>query len=484
MNPSSGCPLSLQWLGVRLTFSCHTIPSSPWGLVRNTHPMRTCLLFLVLVIAATTAPGNDSWPGYRGPTADGRSDSKNVPTTWSETENVRWKAAIHGKGWSSPVVFGNQVWVTTADEFLAENVPPSKKGGAPANPVKEVSFFAVGLDRATGKIIHNLKLGSEENPAYCHPFNSYASSTPFIEQGRLYAHFGSHGTWCVDTVTGQPLWERRDLKCNHFRGAASSPVVYGDLLYLILDGFDLQYVVALNKTTGKTVWKTDRKIKYSNDNGDIKKAYATPALFEIDGKPQLVCPSAECTIAYDPKTGEELWRITHGGMNGSARAVMGGGMLYLTSGHNGKLLAVKPTGTGMLPKDVIVWQVGKGIPSRPSILLDGGLIYAVADNGIASCFDAATGKVVWSDRLDGEFSASPVLVGGHVYACNQIGKTFVLATGRTLNVVAENRLGGDSWQAPRSPGTIFSSARKLTFTASGSRDVFSPSGRVNKLRGE
>lgn len=404
------------------------------------------LTFAALSVVARSS-AIDSWPGYRGPTADGRAGSSTIPTTWSETENVRWKVAVHGRGWSSPVVLGKQVWVTTADETPDNTQPNAKVGGA--KPVKEVSFFAVCLDRETGKVVHDLKLSTEQNPAFSHPTNSYATPTPFVEEGRLYAHFGSHGTWCIDTATGKVLWDRKDLKCNHFRGPASSPVVYGDLLYLIFDGYDLQYVTALDKKTGKTVWKADRKIKYSKDDGDIKKAYATPALFDVGGKPQLVCPSAECTMAYDPKTGEELWRIAHGGMNGSARPVMGGGLLYLTSGHNGKLLAVKaevkPDAAGFLPSEAVGWTVGKDVPTRPSLLLDNGLLYLASDGGVVSCLDAASGKVVWSERLGGTeaFYASPVLAGGHVYFCGESGRTFVVEAGRTkgANVVAENRLG-------------------------------------------
>jgi outer membrane protein assembly factor BamB len=411
--------------------------------------MRTCLLLPLVLVASLGASGGDSWPGFRGPTGDGHYTSTNLPTTWSEKSNIRWKTEIHGKAWSSPVVWGDQVWLTTANELVEEKSPTASKG---ANPVREVTFFAVCVDRASGKILYDGKLGSEANPAFCHPFNSYASSTPFIEQGRLYAHFGSHGTWCLDTVTGKTLWERRDLKCNHFRGPASSVVVSGDLLYLIFDGYDVQYVTALDKTTGKTVWQTDRQIKYSSDNGDIKKAYATPALFEIEGQTQLVCPSAECTIAYDPKTGTELWRIAHGGMNGAGRPVMGGGLLYLTSGHNGKLLAVKPSGRGLLPKESIVWKAEKGVPTRPSLLLDGDMLYMVSDNGIVSGLDAATGKVYWSERLDGEFSASPILAGKHLYCCNQSGKTYVLATGKSFNLIAENRLDGGFMASPAVAG--------------------------------
>jgi outer membrane protein assembly factor BamB len=411
--------------------------------------MRIRPIVLLAALCTSTGLAGDTWPGFRGPGADGRADARNLVTTWSETENVIWKTPIHGRGHSSPVVLGKEVWVTTADEVKGEATKPPRRGDPPANPVKEVHFFAIGIDRDTGKVIHNLKLGTQSDPQYCHPFNTYASPTPYIEEGRLYAHFGSLGTWCVDTATGKVIWDRRDLKCDHFRGAGSSPVVYGNLLYLILDGSDLQYVIALDKTTGKTIWKTDRNIKYGTDNGDYKKAYATPALFRLGGKDHLVCPSAECTIAYDPGTGRELWRLVHDdrkSMNGSARPVMGDlgdGLLYLTSGNTKRLIALKPDGLeGMVGPAAVKWQATRDIPSRPSVLFDRGLIYMVSDDGLASCLDASTGKVHYSgQRLDGEFSASPVLAGGNIYYCSQKGKTFVVAAGTTFNVVAENRLG-------------------------------------------
>ncbi|MBY0457449.1 MAG: PQQ-like beta-propeller repeat protein [Gemmataceae bacterium] len=411
--------------------------------------MRTSLLLAIHVLLAAPAFGADDWPGFRGPTGDGIATSKNVPTKWSEKETVAWKTEIHGKGWSSPVVFGSQVWVTTADEVVNPDAV-AKKGNPPPNPVKEITLFAVGLDRATGKVLHDVKLRTEPNPAYCHPFNSYASSTPFVEDGKLYAHFGSHGTFCVDTATGKVLWERVDLKCDHFRGPGSSPVVYGDLVYLIFDGADLQYVAALDKLTGKTVWKADRKIKYSTDNGDYKKAYATPSLFTAGGKQWLVCPSAECTIAYDPKTGEELWRFTHGGMNGSIRPILADGLLYVNSGHTGKLFALKADGLkGEVPKDAVAWQLPKGACVRPSALVADGLLFMVNDaTGAASCLDAKTGKSHWEERLDGEFSSSPVLSGGNVYFCNQIGKTFVVKADKTYTPVAENRLDGGFMASP------------------------------------
>ncbi|AWM36279.1 outer membrane biogenesis protein BamB [Gemmata obscuriglobus] len=413
--------------------------------------MRTRLSLATLALAfASLSFAADSWPGFRGPTADGHSPSKNPPTKWSEKETVAWKTEIHGKGWSSPVVLGDQVWVTTSDEVL-DPAPPKKKGGPPANPVKEVSLFAVGLDRKTGKVLHDLKLGRVRNPQYCHPFNTYASGTPFLEEGRLYAHFGSLGTFCIDTHTGKTLWERLDFKCDHFRGPGSSVAVYGDLVYLIFDGADLQYVVALDKKTGETKWKADRKIKYGPGpaDGDHKKAYATPALLKLAGKDSLVCPSAECTIAYDPKSGAEQWRFAHGGMNGSLRPVLANGLLYATSGSSGKLFALKPDVLkGEVPKDAVAWQVAKGVSVRPSPIVVGNLLFMAADNGVATCLDAVSGKLHWTERLDGEFSASPVYANGNVYFCNQIGKTFVVKAAASYELLAENRLDGGFMASP------------------------------------
>jgi outer membrane protein assembly factor BamB len=412
--------------------------------------MRVWLTLAALAHVAPVAPAADTWPAFRGH-GDAVSDA-NVPTEWSEAKNVRWKTAIHGKGWSSPVVWGDQVWLTTADEVrTGKDVPVPTTGGAKGN-VAKVTCFAVCLDRNTGKVVHDINLGSENDPPFCHDFNSYASPTPVIEEGRVYAHFGRHGTWCLDTATGKPVWERRDLRCDHHRGPGSSPIVWGNLLILIFDGYDVQYVAALDKRTGATVWRKDRAIPYKTNDGDFKKAYATGRVLEVNGKPVLVCPSAEQTVGYDPATGAELWRLTHGGMNGAARPVAGHGLVYLTSGHTRQLLAVKEGVSGAVPKDAITWQVGKIVPTRSSLLLVGDLLFMVSDDGIASCLDAKTGKVYWSERLPGEYTASPVAAGGHVYFPNQSGKTTVVRAAKEFEPVAANELAAGCMASPAVAG--------------------------------
>lgn len=399
----------------------------------------------------------DNWPSYRGPTGDGISDAKGLVTEWSETKNIRWKTAIHGKGWSSPVVWGDQVWLTTSEEVKGTGMVDKKlTGGAGGIKIEKVTFFAVCVDRKSGTILHDIKLAGEQDPAYCHDFNSYASPTPVIEEGRVYAHFGSHGTWCLDTATGKVLWERRDLKCNHFRGPGSSPIVYENLLLMIFDGADFQYVAALDKATGKTVWKKDRETKYTTDNGDMKKAYATPQVVMVNGKPELVCPSSECTVAYDPKTGSELWRFHHlkkGSMNVGARTVAGHGMYYLLTGYQPQLIALRQGGSGLLTKSEVVWETDKTVPSRPSLLLLGDRLVMVNDEGVLTGLDAKTGKPLGSERLNGAFSASPIFANGYIYLPNQTGKTTVVKLTREgFEVVASNELKDGCMASPAVSG--------------------------------
>lgn len=390
------------------------------------------LVVLANLQGADRVSAADNWPQFRGPNGDGIADTKSLPTKWSDSQNVRWKVAIHDKGWSSPVVWGNQVWVTTA-----------RSDGK--------QLFAVCVDRVSGKVVHDLLLFKVTSPQFCHPFNSFASPTPVIEEGRLYAHFGSPGTVCVDTATGKVLWSRDDLPCNHHRGAGSSPIVYQNLLVLTFDGYDRQYVAALDKTTGKTVWQKDRGIKYTTADGDYKKAYSTPSVLTVHGKPQLVSPSAEATIAYDPLTGTELWRVSHGGMNQSIRPVLAHGLIYLNSGHTSTLLAVLAGGTGDVTETGVAWKA-KEAPTRPSVVVIEDLVYMVNDNGVAACLEAKTGKLVWKERLGGSFSASPVYAAGNIYFPAETGTTYVVKAGREFLLVEENELPAGIMASPAVAG--------------------------------
>src|SRR5262245_18341643 len=398
--------------------------------------MRTLPSLALLLAFPALAPAADSWPQFRGPNGTGLSGSTSLPTKWDEKTNVVWKTKIHDKGWSSPVVWGKQVWLTTA-------------------PADGKSRYAICIDRDTGKVVHDVKVFDTPRKLYTfNEFNSHASPSPVIEDGRVYVHFGAAGTACLDTKTGKKLWERTDLLCDHFRGPGSSPILFGDLLFVNFDGYDTHYVVALQKKDGKTRWKKYRTINYRTEDGDLKKAYATCSIVTVKGKPQLVSPAAVGTVAYDPKTGEELWTVYHGGMNAAPPPVYGDGLVFLCTGTGGfRLLGLRPTGSGDVTETHVAWKYNKAVPTRTAPLLLDGLLYMVGEGGIASCLEAKTGKLVWTKRLGGAFTASPIYAGGHLYFFDQnAGKCHVLSPGRDAKVVAVNTLDDGCMATPAVAG--------------------------------
>jgi outer membrane protein assembly factor BamB len=392
------------------------------------------VLPLTLALCVPGAGPADNWPEFRGPGGLGHATSKGLPIHWGETENVRWKVFVRGKAWSSPVVWGDQVWVTTA--------PPDGK-----------ELFALAFDRHSGKVLHDVKVFDVAKPAFCIATNSYASCTPCIEEGRIYVHYGSAGTACLDTATGKTLWERRDLPCDHWRGPASSPILWRDRLFIHFDGHDLQYVVALDKETGRTLWRKDRSFDYGNLDGDLKKAYCTPSVIEVDGKLQLVSPAAFGTIAYDPMTGEEIWKVVHGGMNVAARPLYVNGRFILCTGDGGlRLLAVRSGGSGDVTASHIEWKTSNAVPNRSSPILVGESLYMVSQEGVVSRLDTKSGDTLSKQRLAGKFWASPLYAEGRLYFCNEEGVTYVVDIREGWKVLAENRLADGFMASPAVSG--------------------------------
>lgn len=404
----------------------------------------TRYLGLLAVVLASALPLDAQWPQFRGPAGDGTVPATVVPLKWGEGQNVRWKTAVHGRAWSSPIILENRLWMTTATEDGHD-------------------LFVVALDPSTGRILRDIKLFHVDKPQEKHDFNSYASPTPVAEPGRVYVTFGSPGTAAIDATHGKVIWERRDIECNHYRGAGSSPIIFGKLLIMHFDGSDRQFVIALDKDTGKTVWRTDRSVDFRDlgsdgkpqAEGDFRKAYATPAIVTVNGKAVLVSVGSKAAYGYDPLTGRELWRLEEPtNFSSSSTPVAGHGLVFYTTGwHNGHLLAVRPDGAGDVTSTHVAWRVTRGAPKKPSVALAGGLIYMVNDSGILSCIEARTGEIVWTARLNGNYSASPLAAGNRVYLFNEEGKTTVIEAGRAYKVLAENFLGGGFMASPAVAGS-------------------------------
>ena len=408
---------------------------------------------LLLVVALRVDAAEVNWPEFRGPRGDGTSTATNLPLHWSEQQNVKWATPVHGRAWSSPVIWDRQVWVTTATTNGHE-------------------LFAVCLDRDSGRIVRDLKLFDVEKPQYAHPFNTYASPTPAIEAGRVYVTFGAPGTACLDTQTGEMLWARRDIECNHFRGAGSSPILCSNLVILNFDGSDHQFILALDKKTGRTVWQKNRSIDFQDLGpdgqpelgGDSRKAFATCQIASLDGQTTLLSQGSKALYAYEPLTGSELWRVEErSSYSGATRPVTGHGLVFVPSGFaSGQVLAIRPGRQGEIldaktaaPGDGqlrVVWKDKHNAPKKPSFLLLGDLLYGMEDTGIATCWEATSGKVLWSERTGGHYSASPLAAAGRIYFFSEEGKATVFAAGREFKKLAESQLGDGFMASPAVSG--------------------------------
>jgi outer membrane protein assembly factor BamB len=390
--------------------------------------LTSALLFFLCVPALA-----EDWPEFRGPTAQGHSSETGLPLTWSETKNVSWKVAIPGKGWSSPSVQGDRIWLTTATE-------------------EGKSLRAICVDRNSGAITQNIEVFRLKNLGPISPKNSHASPTPVLEGDKVYLHFGAHGTACI-TQTGEIVWKTRLEYDNGQHGPGGSPVLYDNLLIVSCDGLDTQYVVALDKATGKIKWKKLR---------EGYQAYTTPLVVRLSSGDQVISPGAFRTIAYEPRTGKEIWQVRYGeGFSNVPRPVYGNGLAFICTGfQEPSLLAVRVDGRGEISKKQIAWTLKRGAPLTPSPLLVGDELYVITDNGIATCVDASTGKEYWKARVGGNHSASPIFADGRIYFLSEEGESVVIAPGKELKVLAKNELDGETLASMAvSGGSIFIRSR-------------------------
>jgi outer membrane protein assembly factor BamB len=408
---------------------------------------RICCFLLLLGLGHRLSLAD--WPDFRGPWLNGHvsapADAKprGLPVKWSERENVKWKTPIPHSGWSTPVTLRGQIWLTTATEDGRD-------------------FFGIGVEAHSGKVLFHERLFHSDTPEPLgNKVNGYASPSPVIEPGRVYLHFGSYGTACLDTSNFKVIWKREDLPCRHYRGPGSSPVLFRDFLVLTMDGVDVQYLVALDKRTGKTVWRKDRTTDWNDlgpdgqpaAEGDFRKAYTTPVFIEVNGATQMISSGSRSAYGYDPETGAELWKVGYGGYSTAGRPVVGKGLAFISTGFGKtEYLAVRPEGRGNVTETHVAWRTTRGVPKLPSPVLVDDLLFLLGDNGAMRCVEAATGDEVWQERVLGECYASVIYGDGRLYCFDQTGKAAVLKAGRALDTLAINTLDDGFMASPAVSG--------------------------------
>jgi outer membrane protein assembly factor BamB len=389
------------------------------------------MMLRLLLLAILALPAED-WPQFRGPGGEGHSAERALPTEWGEAKNIAWKTPVPGRGWSSPVIAGGHVWLTTSME---------RPGGA--------SLRVLSFDATTGRLASNVEVFSIDNADLRNAKNSHASPTPILEGDRVYVHFGADGTAAL-TTDGRIVW-KAVLPYESQHGNGGSPTLYRDLLIVNCDGADDAYVVALDKTTGKVRWKTQRRLPYD-------QSYSTPLVIPVNGRDQLISVGAHRTMAYDPLTGREIWRVGYGdGFSNVPRPVYSHGLVFIGTGfQEASMLAVRPTGTGDITNTHVAYTIERGAPFTPSPIVVGDEFYMVSDIGVASCLDVATGKLIWQQRMPGNYSASPIFADGKIYFLSEEGVATVIAPGKEFRRLALNTLDGMTYASIAvSQGSLF-----------------------------
>ncbi len=377
--------------------------------------LRSLITGSLLALQPTIGAAQD-WPQFRGPDGQGHSTEQGLPVEWSDSRNVAWKVTVAGRGWSSPVVAAGRVWLTTATIVN-----------------RRTSLRLLAFDAESGRAVLDVEVFRLAGTELLNPKNSQASPTPIVEGDRVYVHFGAEGTAAVST-SGEILWKaRQPYQSQH--GNGGSPVLYGDLLIFNCDGFDQAFIVAIDKQSGKTRWRTFRRQPWS-------QAYSTPLVIRAGERDQVVSAGAFHAVAYDPRSGDEIWRVTYpDGFSNVPRPVYGAGLVFITTGfQQPAILAVRPDGRGDVTRTHVAWTLTRGAPLTPSPLLVGDDLYVVTDAGIATSIEARTGTVRWQQRLGGNMSASPVLADGRIYFLDEDGKTTVVKPGTTFQPIAVNDL--------------------------------------------
>ena len=391
-------------------------------------PLSASLLAVVLFSLALRAKA-ENWPGFRGPTHQGHSSETGLPLKWSATENIAWKTEVPGESWSSPIVWNDRVFLTTATD-------------------NGESCRVLAFDRATGAPLWNREVFRQITRKK-EGRNSYASPTPCTDGDRVYACFGD-GSFAAVDFTGQTVWTNRSHPFYGQHGLGTSPILHDGLLVMARDGssdgedktvgwqkpWDQSYVVALDAKTGVQRWKSGR--------GLSRISHGVPAIWTApDGRKQVVSEAGDVVQGFDLLTGERRWSSTVVGEGKVPSVVLGDGLVFTAGGWGGResIKAFRLGGSGDLGETNLAWEQRKGMPKVPSMLFVRPHLFALTDGGIVSCLKADRGELVWQERIGGNHSASPVTAEGRIYFLGDDGETTVIAAGPEFQVRARNPIG-------------------------------------------
>ena len=382
----------------------------------------------VLAFLSVLTPAQD-WTKFRGPTGDGHVTVKSIPLKWSDTENVKWKVSVPGKGWSSPVISKGKIYLTSA---VAEG---DNQDAADVSRELRVICY----DSSNGKEIWDTKV-FDQKPLKrpIHHKNSHASPTPIIEGGKVYVHFGHMGSACLD-LKGKILWENNELKYDPIHGNGGTPIIVDNLFFYSADASTNPFVVALDKNTGKVLWK-----KLRSETAQSRKfSFSTPTLISMGGSSQIISPASGAVFSYDSKTGEELWSVDYGGWSVIPKPGVYKNMIYVGTGYErAHILGIRvdEKSKGNVTESHVEWEITKRAPNTPSFMVVDDLLYFISDGGIATCVEPLTGEIIWQERTAGPISASPVHFNGMIYFLDEQGKTTVIKAGRKFEIIAENKI--------------------------------------------
>lgn len=405
----------------------------------------------ILIISLPQNLTAEDWWQFRGPNA-GHIAEKNVPTNWGGfLQDPVWKSAIPGKGWSSPIVIGDRIWLTSSEQValdvtqVADKLAQRPYGPDDFEAHASVSLFVIELNAHTGELLRRIELFQHSSPNPIHAMNSYASPTPVTDGTHVFCHFGGLGTACVDIESGEVRW-KRELTLDDVTGSGGSPVLWNECLYLACDGADQQYVIAIDKRSGETKWKTSRPaIQVTNDSK--RRSFSTPIIVNSNGRNQLISLAAQWLVSYNPEDGSEWWRARVGtGYAPVPTPLFNNDRAFVCTGYvTPELVAVDTTGSGDVSESAIVWRYARQVPEISSPILVDSEIYFVSTKGIATCLDAEHGTAIWQHRIGGHFAASPTYANGRIYLTSSSGVTTVIKPGKEYMAITTNELFGETY---------------------------------------